>query len=88
MTRTNTIGETLSKHDEHEDCPPVGSDFPAVFTMHCPSGDTNACVKHARAIETLFQRMWGTRVQATKAPEGSQCDNCVNEIARTTGANP
>jgi hypothetical protein len=23
--RTNTIGETLSKHDEHEDCPPVGS---------------------------------------------------------------
>lgn len=22
--RTNTIGETLSKHDEHEDCPPVG----------------------------------------------------------------
>lgn len=24
--RTNTIGETLSKHDEHEDCPPVGSD--------------------------------------------------------------
>jgi hypothetical protein len=23
--RTNAIGETLSKHDEHEDCPPVGS---------------------------------------------------------------
>ncbi len=56
-------------------------DFPAVFTMHCPSGATNACVKHARTIETLFQRMWGMRVQATKAPEGAQCDNCVNEAA-------
>ena len=59
--------------------PDEGSTFPAVFTMHCPSGATNACVKHARTIETLYQRMWGMRVQATKAPEGSQCDNCVNE---------
>lgn len=56
---------------------------PAIFTMHCHSGPTNACVKHARSIETLYQRMWGIRVQATKAPEGSQCDNCVNEAAAT-----
>lgn len=62
-----------------------GSAFSAVFTMHCPSGATNACVKHARTIETLYQRMWGMRVQATKAPEGSQCDNCVNET-KATGA--
>jgi len=58
------------------------SDFPAVFTMHCPSGATNACVRHANIIEGLFQRMWGMRVRAIKAPEGSQCDNCVNEAKK------
>jgi hypothetical protein len=30
--RTNTIGETLSKHEEHEDCPPVGSAQHAAVT--------------------------------------------------------
>jgi hypothetical protein len=59
--------------------------FPAVFTMHCPSGSTNACVKHARGIETLFGRMFGLRVPATAASEGSQCDNCLNE-AKAKGA--
>jgi hypothetical protein len=62
-----------------------GKDFPAVFTMHCPAGPTNACVKHARGIETLFTRMFGLRVPSSVAPEGSQCDNCVNE-AKTAGS--
>lgn len=65
--------------------PRDGNAFPAVFRMHCPSGSTNACAKHARAIDGLFQRMWGTRVPATSAPQGAQCDNCVNE-AKTTGS--
>ena len=85
---TPSIKETISAHDEGEDLPRMGgapqADHPAVFTMHCHSGPTNACVKHARSIETLYQRMWSIRVQATKAPEGSQCDNCVNEAATTT----
>ena len=54
-------------------------EFPAVFTMHCPNGPTNACVKHARAIEGLYVRIFGLRVPATEAPDDSQCDNCVNE---------
>lgn len=58
------------------------NEFPAVFTMHAPNGPTNACVNHARQIEGLF-RMLGAHVAATKAPDGSQCDNCVN-AARLT----
>lgn len=64
--------------------------FPAKFTMHAPNGATNACVEHARQIDGLFVRMWGMRIQATAAPEGAQCDNCVNtakaaaEIGRNT----
>ncbi len=61
------------------------SDHPAAFTMHCPSGTTNACVKHARAIENLFSSMWGMRIPATAAPEGAPCDNCVNEAKATGG---
>jgi hypothetical protein len=61
------------------------SDHPATFTVYTPSGPTNACVKHARAIENLFVRVLGFRVQATKAPEGAQCDNCINE-SRKAGA--
>ena len=53
-------------------------DFPATFTMHAPSGATHACVKHARQIESLM-RFMGAHVNATKAPEGAQCGNCVNE---------
>lgn len=52
--------------------------FPATFTMHAPNGPTHACVKHARAIEAIF-RMLGAHVGSTKAPDDSQCDNCVNE---------
>lgn len=65
--------------------PADGQAFPATFTMHCPSGSTNACMKHARSIETLFSRMFGLRVPASPAPEGSQCDNCLNE-AKATGS--
>lgn len=52
--------------------------YPAAFTMHTPSGPTHACVKHARGIESLF-RFMGAHVNATKAPDGAQCDNCLNE---------
>lgn len=62
-----------------------GPAMSAAFTMHAPSGPTNACVKHARQIEGLF-RFLGVRVAATKAPEGTQCDNCVNETKATGSA--
>lgn len=53
--------------------------YPAVLTMHCPSGTTNACARHARTIQNLFGGMWGMRIASTPAPDGAQCDNCVNE---------
>lgn len=56
------------------------SDYPAIFTVHTPTGPTNACVKHARGVEKLF-RFMGVHTNATRAPDGAQCDNCVNEHA-------
>ena len=47
--------------------------------MHCPAGTTNACPTHARAIQNLFRRVFHLQIQATGAPDGAQCDNCVNE---------
>jgi len=52
--------------------------YPAVFTMHTPPGPTDCCVKHARALENLF-RFIGAYTNATKAPDGSQFANCINE---------
>lgn len=52
--------------------------FPATFTVHTPQGPTHCCVKHARAVEGLF-RFLGSYTNATKAPEGTQCENCINE---------
>lgn len=52
--------------------------FQATFTMHTPQGPTHCCPKHARAVENLF-RFMGAYTNATKAPDGSQCANCINE---------
>jgi hypothetical protein len=59
---------------------PTEPTFPATFTMHTPQGPTHACVKHARAVESLFCFL-GAYVNATKAPDGSECASCVNEAA-------
>lgn len=56
----------------------IEPDYPATFTVHWVTGPTLACVKHARALVNLGRTM-GVHVQATGAPEGSQCENCVNE---------
>lgn len=55
-----------------------GTKFPAVFTMHTPSGATDCCVRHARMAERIFRAM-GFHTNATKAAEGAECANCVNE---------
>jgi hypothetical protein len=55
-----------------------GALFPAAFTVHWASGPTPCCVKHARALINLGA-MLGTRVPATAAAEGAQCENCINE---------
>lgn len=52
--------------------------FPAVFTVHTPQGPTDCCVKHAQAVEALF-RFLGAHVNATKAADGAECANCINE---------
>ena len=52
--------------------------YPATCTVHCPSGPTNACDYHADAVEKIM-RFMGAHTNRTPAPEGAQCDNCVNE---------
>lgn len=59
-----------------------GKDYPAVFTMHGPSGSVHCCVKHARILDKLMQEVFGVRVVATQAPEGAQCSNCINEAKK------
>lgn len=56
--------------------------FPAVFTMHTPQGPTHCCVKHARQAEALF-RFMGAYTNATKAPDGAECANCINEAKQS-----
>lgn len=92
MTRTNAIGETLSKHDEHEDCPPVGSDEE---TTHCET-----CDGTGRVAETIDVDVAGHN-RAGSYGVTVTCDACGGEgripieeeaekraaIARTTGEN-
>lgn len=54
---------------------------PAVFTLHTPTGFTHCCVRHARMGQRIYQAM-GYYTNATKAPDGAQCENCVNEAKR------
>ncbi len=52
--------------------------YPAEYTAHWPSGPVNCCQLHANAIKNIGTLL-GTHVAVTKAPEGSECSNCVNE---------
>lgn len=54
------------------------NDYPAKYTVHCPSKPTNACEEHANAVVNLM-RFMGAHVNVTKAPIDAQCDNCINE---------
>lgn len=89
--RTNTIGETLSKHDEHEDCPPVGS------AQHTPgldldtlsalieqlNGQYRAALSSAYCPSSDAHKAALRNVKATNAG----IDAYIAAIARTTGAN-
>ena len=57
--------------------------FPATRTVHYPSGPTNACDEHAAQLTGLM-RFLGGHVVHTAAPDGAQCDNCVNEAKDKT----
>lgn len=59
-------------------------EFPATFLVHWPTGPVPACVRHARGLINLG-RVLGSHIVATAAPDGSRCENCVNE-AKATGA--
>jgi hypothetical protein len=60
---------------------PAPPDMQATFIAHTPSGPTPCCVAHARKIGGLL-RFLGAHVNFTKAPDGAQCENCVNEAKR------
>ena len=52
--------------------------YPAVATVHWPSGPVDACDRHARELVALGNFM-GAHVAVTHAAEGAQCSNCINE---------
>lgn len=55
--------------------------YAAVWTVHTPSGPTDACEAHADKLQRLIQFM-GAYTNKTPAPEGAQCANCINEAKR------
>lgn len=59
--------------------------FPAVKTVHWPSGPVNACDVHAVQLIGLADFL-GTHVGVTAAPDGSQCGNCQNEHSSSSAA--
>jgi hypothetical protein len=84
--RTNTIGETISAHDGHEDCPPVGR---------------AQIIVDAVALRQVLEAITGPshhirELQATRSlhalghpnPIDTLIDSFNAAIARTTGANP
>lgn len=56
-------------------------EYPATATVHWPSGPVDACDQHAKELMALGGFM-GAHVVATKAPDGAQCSNCVNEAKK------
>ena len=55
--------------------------YAAVWTVHTPSGPTDACEAHADKLQRLMSFM-GAYTNKTPAPEGAQCANCLNEAKR------
>ena len=56
--------------------------FPAQFTVHTPSGPTDACEIHASALVNLMSFM-GAHANTTPAVPGAECANCANEAAKS-----
>ena len=52
-------------------------DFPATKIAHWPGRDTACCDEHAVQIQGVG-KVIGYPVSFTAAPEGAQCDNCIN----------
>ncbi len=53
-------------------------EYPAGWTVHTPSGETNCCTKHAMQLKALMSLM-GAHVNTHVAPDGAECENCKNE---------
>lgn len=52
--------------------------YPAMRTVHWPSGPVHACDEHARQLVGLASFL-GSHVGVTAAPDNSECANCANE---------
>lgn len=73
------------KPDARTECDSTGSSparcYAAVWTVHTPSGPTDACEAHADKIQRLMSFL-GAYTNKTHAPEGAECANCLNEAKR------
>ncbi len=56
----------------------MSDSFPATYIMHTPTGPVPSCDHHAKKVAALMNFL-GAHTNATVAPPGTQCVNCVNE---------
>jgi hypothetical protein len=63
------------------------NDYPAKSTVHWPGREPIfMCLRHTTQAERIADAM-GFYVPVTHAvPEGAQCQNCINEAQKTSGA--
>lgn len=55
--------------------------FPATLTGHAVNGPVHVCMLHARKLEGLYRHL-GAHINFTRAPDGAECSNCINEAAK------
>jgi len=83
--KRKAIDDALFGHivrDHREKNPkPQQTPHPAVWTVHAPNGFLHTCESHANKLESLM-RFMGASTSKTPAPEGTQCENCINETKK------
>lgn len=60
--------------------------YPATHVAHWATGPVNCCGEHARQLVGLGSFL-GAHVALTKAEDGAECSNCVNEHKNDTPKN-
>jgi hypothetical protein len=56
----------------------IPREHPAEVIVHTVQGPEPCCRKHAVKLASLMAFM-GAMTNETPAPEGAQCNNCINE---------
>lgn len=52
--------------------------YPATVVVHWATGPVDCCEQHANQLVALGN-MLGGHTPASKAKEGAECSNCINE---------